>query len=185
MARAAGRAPSCRRPSSSGSPQRAPVALDPDRASTAPPVAVLDRDGRVLARTDAPPPGLGRWRGWGWPARPAATWRAPTRSARSPALPDALRSQVTRFVLRAEDGPGARARRRRTRSRREVQLGSLARVRAKATAALAVLDTLRARRATRVRVLGVQVPDAPVTDGRVLIVTVRRASSRVSTATRG
>ncbi len=143
--------------------ERVPVAWTRSAAPTPPRVAVLDRDGRVLARTTAPPAGLVHVIGVGDPGVPGSrVVRAPALGALA-ALPEALRAQVLRFVLRPQDGPvlvlgGPDA------VAREVQLGTLDRLQAKATAALAVLDALRAR-GTHVRVLGVQVPDAPFTRG--------------------
>ncbi len=143
--------------------ERVPVAWTRSTAPTPPRIAVLDRDGRVLARTTAPPAGLIHVLGVGDPGVPGSrVARAPALGALA-ALPEALRAQVLRFVLRPKDGPvlvlgGPAA------VAREVQLGSLDRLDAKATAALAVLDALRAG-GTHVRILGVQVPDAPFTRG--------------------
>jgi hypothetical protein len=142
--------------------ERAPVAFT-RTVLTAPPVALLDGDGRVLARTDAPLPGLVQVAGVGV-AGAAGSHVARTDALRAlAALPDALRAQVTRLVLRPAVGPvlvlGAP-----DAAAHEVELGSLARVRAKATSALAVLETLRAQ-GTCVAVVGVSVPDAPFTKG--------------------
>jgi cell division protein FtsQ len=140
---------------------RVPVAWVPS-AKPATPVAVVDRDGRVVGVTKAAPPGLPRMTG----LRPAggpgtSVERAPFRALA--ALPQVLRSQVVRFDARGADGPvlvlggGAPL-------VREIHLGSLDDLTAKATAAVAVMDTLRTQ-GTRVRILGVQVPDAPYTKG--------------------
>ena len=78
------------------------------------------------------------------------------------ALPDALRAQVTRLVLRPTVGPvlvlGAP-----DAAAHEVELGSLAGVGAKATSALGARGTAGA--GPCVAVLGVSVPDAPFTKG--------------------
>jgi hypothetical protein len=127
------------------------------------PVAILDRDGRAIALAAAPPPGLPQVAGVGVAGRPGARVDEPAVLRALVALPPALRLQVVAFALRDQQGPvlvlggpepvvG------------EIRLGSLARLRAKATAALAVIDAQRAA-GERVRVLGVQVPDAPYTEG--------------------
>jgi cell division protein FtsQ len=140
--------------------ERVPIAWN-RTAISATPVAILDRNGRVLQLVPAPPPGLIRVKGVGVAGAPG------TQVARSAALhaladlPDALRTQVARLVIRSDDGPvlvlaGPDA------PVDEVALGSFANVRAKATAALAVLDSLRVQQTHR-HVLDVQVPDAPFT----------------------
>ena len=139
---------------------RVPVGWTRSANPTPPRVAVLDGDGRVLARTTAPPPGLVHVVGVGEPG--ALGSRVPRVGALRAieTLPAALRAQVVRLVLRPTDGPvlvlgpGAVA--------REIQLGTFARLDAKATAASAVLEALAAQ-GTHVRILGVQVPDAPFT----------------------
>jgi cell division protein FtsQ len=140
---------------------RVPVAWVPN-PNPATPVAVVDRDGRVISVTTVAPAGLPRMAGVGLAGRPGTrVERAPLRALA--ALPPVLRSQVVRFEARAADGPvlvlgGAAP------VATEIHLGSLVGMGAKATAALAVMDTLRAQ-GTRVRILGVQVPDAPFTKG--------------------
>jgi cell division protein FtsQ len=130
-------------------------------APGATPVAVLDRDGRVLQKVPTPPPLLIEVTGVGVADAPGTHVARPAALHALAGLPDALRAQVARFEIRPKVGPvlvlaGTDP------IVDEVQLGSLGRVRAKATAALAVLDTLRAQDAHR-HVLGVQVPDAPFT----------------------
>jgi cell division protein FtsQ len=142
---------------------RVPVAWVPN-PNPATPVAIVDRDGRVISVTAAAPAGLPRMAGVGLAGGPGTrVERAPLRALAG--LPPALRSQVVRFEARASDGPvlvlgGAAP------VATEIHLGSLEGMTAKATAALAVMDTLRAQGA-RVRILGVQVPDAPFTKGNV------------------
>jgi Cell division protein FtsQ len=142
--------------------QRTPVAWT-RTVLTAPPVALLDGDGRVLARTAAPPPGLVQVAGVGVAGAPGSHVARTDALRALAALPEALRARVTRLVLRPADGPvlvlGAA-----DPAVHEVQLGSLARVRAKATSALAVRDTLAAQ-GKCVAVVGVSVPDAPFTTG--------------------
>ena len=128
---------------------------------TAPPVAVLDRDGRVLARISAPLPGLVQVDGVGFAGAPGSRVSDAAALRALAGLPDALRTQVASFVIRPQEGPvlvlaGPDP------VAAEIHLGSLAQMRAKGTAAVAVLDRLRAE-GRHVRVLGVQVPDAPVT----------------------
>jgi len=142
--------------------ERVPVAYT-RTVLTAPPVALLDGDGRVLARTGATLPGLVQVAGVGVAGAPGSHVPRTDALRALAALPDALRTQVTRLVLRPTVGPvlvlGAP-----DAAAHEVELGSLARVGAKATSALAVLEALRAQ-GTCVAVLGVSVPDAPFTKG--------------------
>jgi len=140
---------------------RVPVAWVPN-PNPATPVAVVDRDGRVMSVTTAAPAGLPRMAGVGLAGVPGTRVEAaPLRALAS--LPPTLRSQVVRFEARASDGPvlvlgGAAP------VVTEIHLGSLDDLSAKATAAVAVMDSLRAQGA-RARILGVQVPDAPYTKG--------------------
>src|SRR5207248_10517923 len=108
-----------------------------------------------------PPPGLIRVKGVGVSRAPGTRVTRSAALRALAALPDALRAQVAGFVIRSGQGPvlvlaGPDA------PVDEVTLGSLGRIRAKATAALAVLDSLRAQHIHR-HALGVQVPDAPFT----------------------
>jgi cell division protein FtsQ len=127
------------------------------------PNAVLDRHGRVITMVATPPPGLPRVRGVGPASEPGAHVAAPGVLRALSELPAPLRSQVSRFEVRPDEGPvlvlgGAAP------VAQEIRLGSLAQLRAKATAALAVMDAQQAR-GERVRIVGVQVPDAPYTQG--------------------
>jgi cell division protein FtsQ len=139
---------------------RTPIAWT-NAVRSAPPVAVLDRDGRVLARTGAPLPGLVRADGVGIAGALGSRVSGAAALRALGGLPAALRTQVASFAIRPGVGPvlvlaGPDP------VAAEIHLGSLAQMRAKATAALAVLDRLAAQ-GSHVRVLGVQVPDAPVT----------------------
>jgi cell division protein FtsQ len=139
---------------------RVPVAWAATGAAGAP-VAVVDRDGRVVDRAATPPPGLVQVVGVKVVAEPGAHAASPDAFRALAALPAALRSQVARYEQRPNVGPvlvlGGP-----TPIVGEIRLGSLDQLRAKATAALAVMDAQRAQDA-RVAVLGVQVPDAPWT----------------------
>ena len=140
---------------------RVPVAWLRTGAS-ANPFAIADRTGRIIG-VAATPPALPRIAAAGVSGTPGTRVARPEIVRALAALPDALRAQVLRFVVRSRDGPvlvlGGPA-----PVATEIHLGSFAQLRAKATAALAVMDTLAARGQT-VRVLGVQVPDAPYTRG--------------------
>jgi cell division septal protein FtsQ len=141
---------------------RLPVAWADARVTTTP-VAILDRDGRVIALAATAPAGLPRVVGVGEPGAAGSHVANRVALAALASLPAALRLQVARFEIRPQDGPvlvlgGAAP------TVDEIRLGSLARLPAKATAALAVMESLGARSA-RAHVLGVQVPDAPYTAG--------------------
>ena len=147
----AGRAPSCRRPSSIRVTERVAGRVDAGPCSPRHRSRCSTGDGRVLARTDraAARARAGGGGGGGRRARqPRGATPTPLRALA--ALPDALRvagdprSCCVRATARCSCSAGP------TRRRDEVQLGSLADVRAKATAALAVLDALRAAAARRV-----------------------------------
>jgi cell division protein FtsQ len=131
------------------------------RAGTAPPVAVLDGEGRVLERVDTPPAGLTRVRGLGEVGAPGTRLARPEVMHAFADLPPLLRAAATRFDVRSDDGPvlvlgdpNAAA--------GEIRFGSLTDMQAKATAALAVMASLGAN-GEQVAHVDVQVPDAPVT----------------------
>jgi hypothetical protein len=100
-------------------------------------------------------------RGLGRVGQPGTVVARPAALRALAALPALLRAGATRFDLRGDDGPklvlGAP-----DRVVDEVRFGSLARVRAKATAALAVMVALGTAGEHRAYV-DVQVPDAPFT----------------------
>ena len=159
--------------------ERVPVAWTRSAAPTPPRVAVLDRDGRVLARTTAPPAGLVHVIGVGDPGVPGSRVApARRRSARSPRCPRRCgpRWCDSSCVPRtARCSSWAAPTRWRARSSSERSTGSRRRPRRHWPC-----STPCAARGTHVRVLGVQVPDAPFTRWMIAVGTgrSRRVGSR-------
>ncbi len=124
------------------------------------PVAVVDREGRVIARVTAAPPGLPEIVGAG--PVPALGQRlalavAPRGLA---AMSPQLRVAVSRFIV--SKGVATARLAKGSQPVTVIRFGRIEDMRAKSEVALAVMDDL-ARRAQRVRLLDVSVPSAPAT----------------------
>lgn len=130
------------------------------RGTGAEPVAVVDREGRVIARVAVAPPGLPEIVGAG--AAPALGQRlALAAAARGlAAMSPQLRVGVSRFIVLK--GVASARLSKGLQSVTVIRFGRVEDMRAKSEAALAVMDDLT-RRAQRVRLLDVSVPSAPAT----------------------
>ncbi len=159
------------RPRASASPTVS--STNPSGATSAPtsttqvlvlePPRLVDKKGRVLATTAAPPSGIPEIRGVKVP-KPGGFITPKSAAKTFMALPKALRDQVAvvevdrvgSVVLLLNTTPGQRP------TARVIRIGPFAQVNAKGKVALAVLEALRANRES-VTTIDVTVPSAPAT----------------------
>ncbi len=138
--------------------ERQPVAAV--RGTGVAPIAVVDRDGRVIAQVAVMPPGLPEVSGVG-PVPPLggrlATADAPRGLA---AMSPQLRSAVRRLTI--SEGTAIVRLARGSQPVKVIRFGRIEGMRRKSEVALAVMSDL-SRRGTGVRVLDVSVPSAPAT----------------------
>lgn len=124
------------------------------------PVAVVDKEGRVIARVAEAPPGLPELVGVG-PAPALGQRLGRTAAPRGlAAMSPRLRVGVSRFIVR--NGVASARLAKGSQPVTVIRFGRVEDMRAKSEAALAVMDDLT-RRAQSVRLLDVSVPSAPAT----------------------
>ena len=138
--------------------ERQPVATV--RGTGVAPIAVVDRDGRVIAQVTVMPPGLPEVMGVG-PVPPLGGRLAVADAPRGlAAMSPQLRSAVRRLTM--SEGTAIVRLARGSQPVKVIRFGRIEDMRRKSEVALAVMSDL-SRRGTSVRVLDVSVPSAPAT----------------------